>query len=149
MKRKNLYNPKRKPAPPPQTQQRRDELCELARRVQYDGNPEHKRNPGDFGLTPPSCPKRDKSLCDAVNIFQKSVAENLLKEGLQRGLVSTATDNGWPQNVWVLTPNGEPLEAQLGNKIQGIYHGYPLLENDALHDFIVEIWNNYGLHPCT
>jgi len=31
----------------------------LVPRVSYGGNPEHKRNPGDFGLTPPSQPRQD------------------------------------------------------------------------------------------
>jgi len=39
-------------------------LAELAQRVNYGGNPEHKKNPGDFGLTPPADPRPGKSLCD-------------------------------------------------------------------------------------
>ena len=44
---------------------------ELAGQVRYGGNPEHKKNPGDFGLTPPSSPRSAKSLCDSVSIFKK------------------------------------------------------------------------------
>ena len=42
---------------------------ELAEQVRYGGDPEHKRNPGDFGLTPPNGPRQRKSLCEAVGIF--------------------------------------------------------------------------------
>jgi hypothetical protein len=45
---------------------------ELLRCARYGGNPEHKRNPGDFGLIPPSNPKPDKSLCDEAGIFSQS-----------------------------------------------------------------------------
>jgi len=61
--------------------------------VTYGGNPEHKRNPGDFGLTPAASPRRDKTLCDGVNIFQRAVALKLLREGVRRGLVSEQTRN--------------------------------------------------------
>lgn len=30
--------------------------------ARYEGSPHHKRNPGDFGLTPPSAPRLDKTL---------------------------------------------------------------------------------------
>jgi hypothetical protein len=31
-------------------------LDDLSKKVSYGGNPEHKKNPGDFGLTPPASP---------------------------------------------------------------------------------------------
>ena len=51
----------------------------LADAVQYGGNPEHKRNPGDFGLTPPASPRPDKTLCDTVELFERSEALRLLR----------------------------------------------------------------------
>ena len=56
MKRRNgTYNTKRQLAdlrhwPPLRLEQ-------LGQRLNYGGNPEHKRNPGDFGLTPPAVPE--------------------------------------------------------------------------------------------
>ena len=38
------------------------DLESLSGRVSYVGNPAHKRNPGDFGLTPPAAPSGDKTL---------------------------------------------------------------------------------------
>ena len=52
----------------------RGQLSALAERVSYGGNPEHKKNPGDFGLTPPSGARRGKALCDELQIFAKEVA---------------------------------------------------------------------------
>ena len=95
----------------------------MADQARYGGNPEHKRTPGDFGLTPPSLPRQGKTLCDSVRIFARDAAASLLKEGLRRGLVSVQERGGWPQNVWAVTPDGVPLEAQ--REGDGIYHGYP------------------------
>ena len=46
------FNPKRRIASSGHASQ--VALDALAQRVRYGGNPEHKRNPGDFGLTPPA-----------------------------------------------------------------------------------------------
>jgi len=105
-------------------------------KARYGGNPEHKRNPGDFGLTPPAGARMGKALCDKVGIFTKNAALELLQEGFRRGLVSRQQRDGWPQNVWIVTSTGEPLEAQLeGN---GIYHGYPMPESDPFRDIVLQ-----------
>jgi hypothetical protein len=101
------------------------DLDRLARSVHYGGNAEHKRNPGDFGLTPPAAPRRDKSLCDAVGVVHRAEALLLLRVGIRRGLISEWNGEGFPKNVWSVTPTGIPLEAQLENSGNGTYHGYP------------------------
>jgi hypothetical protein len=112
----------------------------LAAQVGYGGNPEHKRNPGDFGLTPPSLPRADKPLCDEVGIFRKCDAEQLLREGVRRGLVSRQCRSGFPQNVWAVTTNGKPLEAQLENADTGVYHGYPMPSSDPFSEEVLIRW---------
>ena len=114
---------------------------QLAQRVQYTGNPAHKRNPGDFGLNPPAQPRDDKTLCDDAGIFTKSEAQRLLREGVQRGLISEHTRGEFPQNVWAVTEDGCPLEAELENRTQGAYHGYPVPGNDPFRERILERWN--------
>jgi hypothetical protein len=96
--------------------------------VSYGGNPEHKRNPGDFGLNPPIAPRRGKTLCDDAGISRRQVAENLLRAGITRGLISALRVNGWPKNVWAVTEDGIPLEAQLENQGNG---RLPWLSNAA------------------
>jgi hypothetical protein len=55
--------------------------------VRYAGNPEHKRNPRDFGLTPPLRPRPDKTLCDDVAVTTRSQAlARLVAEHLRAGL---------------------------------------------------------------
>ncbi len=106
--------------------------------VRYTGNPEHKRNPGDFGLTPPSIPRPGKTLCDEVEVYSRTEALALLMAGLQRGMFSAQERDGWPQNVWAVTEKGDPVEAQLEGS--GTYHGYPMAEADPFRAKVLEAW---------
>ena len=119
-----------------------ENLADLAEEVLYTGNSAHKRNPGDFGLTPPAGPRGDKTLCDSVGIFSKAIAMRLLKAGIARGLVSEQIRGKFPQNVWAVDENGNPHEAQLENRSQGTYHGYPLAWNDPFRDAVLTFWRN-------
>lgn len=140
MKPRRTFNPKRKIQPEPSNRNIVDDLNALADRVSYGGNPEHKRNPGDFDLQPPSYPRQGKTLCDEVDIFKRSDALNLLRKGFRRGLVSDQRRNGWPQNVWAVASNGVPVEAMLENNTIGRYHGYPMLEGNPLSDEVKRRW---------
>ncbi|MCB1130054.1 MAG: hypothetical protein KDN05_02930 [Verrucomicrobiae bacterium] len=115
-------------------------LVRLAGRLDYGGNPAHKRNPGDFGLTPPAQPRDDKSHCDTVLIFNRSEALRLLKKGVEKGMISEWDGTGFPKNIWSMTSSGYPLEAQLENSGKGTYHGYPLDENDDFRDAVIAKW---------
>lgn len=139
MKRRNdKFNPKRK--------MRNWEDCdlqnlaELASKVKYGGNPEHKMNPGDFKLTPPSSPRAGKSLCDSVKIFTRGEALDLLRKGIKIGLVSDRIVGLWPKNVWCVMDDGTPLEAQIDSPDQGSYHGYPMQETDPFCEEVIEQW---------
>ncbi|BBL73894.1 hypothetical protein [Methylomagnum ishizawai] len=123
----------------PLDEQTLNRLKQLAEVVRYGGNPEHKRNPGDFGLNPPSNPRQAKTLCDEVEVFKRTQALTLLRKGLRRGLVSVQERNGWPQNIWAVA-KGRALQAMLENAEQGAYHGYPLQEDDPLADEIIKRW---------
>ena len=138
MQRRKSYNPKRAFRPPPTSPAERVALTELAKRVTYGGNPEHKRNPGDFGLTPPSQPRKAKSLCDDAQVLRRADALNLLQQGLSSGLVSDRDVGGWPKNVWAVTVGGVPVEAQ--REGDGIYHGYPMPEGDPFRDEVLSRW---------
>lgn len=137
-KARQRFNRKRQIADPPPPAEERTALAE---RVGYGGNPEHKRNPGDFDLIPPSAPRADKTLCDAVNIITRAAALAALREGVRRGLVSRRRRGDFPQNVWSVTADGIPLEAQLENRETGTYHGYPLPEHDEFRATVLRAWN--------
>ena len=140
MKPRRTVNPKRKLRPVPQSAEALAELQALGANASYGGNPEHKRNPGDFGLDPAAQPRQGKSLCDRAQVSSREVALGLIKDGLRRGLVSVQVRNGWPQNVWAVAPNGVSVEGMLENAETGAYHGYPMLPIDPLIDDVVGRW---------
>jgi hypothetical protein len=112
----------------------------LCKRIRYGGNPEHKRNQGDFGLAPLSArPRADKTRCDPTGILTKSVALSLLRAGARKGLISRQQRGHFPQNIWSVK-DGIVLEAQLENQATGAYHGYPLPKDDDLGDILLEEW---------
>lgn len=136
MKRRTAYNPKRQMRGSLDSQR----VEWLIARISYGGNPEHKRNPGDFGLTPPAIPRADKTLCDAVDIFSRNIALRYLHDGIRKGLVSVQTRGDFPQNIWAVTDSGIPLEAQLENSVLGAYHGYPMPETDPFREEVLQRW---------
>ena len=119
----------------------RGALGAFAQGVRYGGNPGHKKNPGDFGLTPPSGARLGACLCDDANIASNAEALRYLQEGLRRGFVSERRCGDWPQNVWAVSDAGWPLEAQLKNRGTGTYHGDPLCEADPLREEILRRWS--------
>lgn len=136
MKRYQKFNSKRRLANAEQLSP--DERKKLAENVTYTGNPEHKRSPGDFGLTPPAQPRRGKTLCDGASIFRRSDALHYLRDGLERGAVSEKFIDGWPKIVWAVTEDGTPLEAQRDGK--GSYHGYPMPPEDPMAAEVKRFW---------
>lgn len=137
MNKRKGYNPKRRFA---LAEQWPEEKCKaMAAMVGYGGNPEHKSRPSDYQLTPPANPRPGKTLCDAVGELSKARAEELLRAGLLRGMVSVQERGGWPQNIWSVS-DGEPYESQLENKGQGIYHGYPMPKDDDFRNLVLAEW---------
>jgi hypothetical protein len=138
MHRRRAFNPKRRVCDEIEARTRLEALNDAGAVPSYGRNPEHKRNPGDFGLDPPSSPRLGKTLCDAVRIYTRAKARALLLAGLSRGLFSVQSRGLWPQNVWVVTDEGEPLEAQLES--DGRYHGYPMPEGDPFREEVLARW---------
>ena len=65
---------------------------------------------------------------------------SLLQAGIRCGLVSELRYTGYPQNVWAVSAEGVPLEAQLENSANGTYHGYPMPEADPFRDIVAARW---------
>jgi hypothetical protein len=107
----------------------------------YEGIAYHKRNPGDFGLTPPAAPRPDKTLCDEADVIRRAVANALLARAIDGGLVSEGTSApGFPKQLWVVAENGQVFEAMYGGSRTGLYHGYPIRREDPFFDEVVNAW---------
>lgn len=134
------FNPKRTILSTPEYIRLKGELKEKSKKLQYDGKPEHKLNPGDFNLKPPACGRIDKSLCDLVKIFTYREALRLLREGFSKGLIDTRSYKDWPRHIWAVMDDEMVLEAKPSMPGTGIYHGYPLPQSDPLFDEVIAKW---------
>lgn len=114
---------------------------QLAEEARYGGNPEHKRNPGDFALNPPcgAGSRPNKSFCDDAGIVSRRDALKHLRSGLANGMISDRFVGKWPKNVYAVTDDGIPLEAQLEQRETGTYHGYRM-SNDPLSEEVLNEW---------
>ena len=115
----------------------------LRANIRYGGNPEHKGDPGEYRLNPPTAPRLDKTLCDPTDVRTPRQALNILKTGIDRGLVSEQKRGEFPQNIWSVIEMPDEvyvIEAQLENQTGGAYHAYPLDRLDPFRDFVLERW---------
>lgn len=71
MRRRKSFNPKRRICGENGARARLQKFAAANLSPRYSGNPEHKRNPGDFGLEPPSSPRLGKS-CHRPNVLGPS-----------------------------------------------------------------------------
>lgn len=145
--RQRKFNPKRRLLSHQEAEGLALRLARLADRVRYTGNPEHKRNPGDFGLNPPAGARPGKSICDDAAIDSRRTALRLLREGLRCALVSDRFVGEWPRNVWSVSDEGIPLESQ--HERDGCYHGYPMPVEDPFRRAVLERWQSAGPYSPT
>ncbi len=97
-----------------------DSLMHLAEQVEYHGSGEHKSHPSPAG--PPAL-RTDATPCDPA-IDWVDIG-NALAEGVRRGCVSEATEQGFPKYVWAWL-DGDLYEARHLNGFAGKYKGYRL-----------------------
>lgn len=112
---------------------------QLAARVQYAGSGHHKRNPADYNLERTN-PRPTKSLCDAVKPVSLAEAQQLLREGILKGMVSAIGADGFPKYVWSVSIDGVVYEAKTHPNTPGRYHGYPLEGEDNMRSYVTNIW---------
>jgi hypothetical protein len=55
-------------------------------------------------------------------------------------MVSRLLQDGLPKYVWSVSDAGEVFEAKTHPDIAGIYHGYPLEEQDDMHAHVLKTW---------
>jgi hypothetical protein len=111
----------------------------LLAKARYQGSPHHKKSPSNFGLIPPTSPRRDKTLCDEAGVSDRATAEALFEKALEQGLVSEQkSGEGYPKQLWVVADDGRVFELMYGSN--GCYHGYPLRKSDPFAEEVRERW---------
>ncbi len=105
-------------------------VATLAARASYDHSCYHRHN--TTGWRP------DKSKCPPEVDAER--AEALLMEGIGRSMFSAEWRGDLPQNVWAVDEDGLLYEAQLTNREQGQYHGYPVATGDRFAEYLRAQW---------
>ena len=115
------------------------QFAELAR---YCGNPYHLRKPQAKGF-PASARGPNKSPCDGNILLKRPEANQLLREGISRSMISKKLlkfppNYVLPKYVWAVKGK-HVFEAKL-SKGTPKYHGYELLENDSQREYVMKVW---------
>lgn len=112
-------------------------LVRIASRARYEGSSEHKSHPSPAGQ--PRL-RSDATPCDPDILWAD--INSALAEGIRRGCISEATEQGFPRCVWGWL--GDDLyEARHLNGLAGGYKGYRLEPPDYPRDPD----NRLGLRP--
>lgn len=102
--------------------------------VKYGAYSKHKFNPSAYKLTPYAGMDVERTYCDAHAHFGKkdfSRIPDLLIRGVMLGLWSEQKDGAFPCLLWTIDESGWIFELRITNADQALYHGYPLLPEDA------------------
>lgn len=108
--------------------------------VRYIGSGHHKRNPADYHFDRAN-PRPTKSLCDANRVITLVEAQDLIKSGISKKMFSSFQEDGLPKYIWSVSDVGEVFEAKTHPNTLGMYHGYPLEDEDDMSDYISKIWS--------
>jgi hypothetical protein len=117
-----------------------DQRKELARQAVYTGSGYHKLRPAVYNFGPTGSPRPTKSVCDGIRVVPKDEAQQLLTNGIMKGMISEPPEQGLPTYVWSVDGQGEVYEAKTHSNNQGQYHGYRLEESDAMRHEILKTW---------
>lgn len=120
-----------------------NELRALLNQATYAPSPLHKKHPGDFDLQEPPDPRPTKTLCDHdADVSTKTESRRLFKLAIERGLVSEATVDDYPKQIWVYDAERDQVfEGMYSRTPKGCYHGYPIRKSDVLFKQIRKRWS--------
>lgn len=108
---------------------------ELLGKADYVAYSKHKKHPDAYALKPYEGPHEDPTFCDEHAGFgphDMQRAKSLLERGINAGLFGKTLKKGDPGLLWTVDDNGWIYEAQITNPGYGVYHGYPVLPNEAI-----------------
>lgn len=89
-------------------------------------------------MIPPVNPRAHKSLCDGVRVVLREEAEQLLRQGVLRGMFSDFLEGQAPKYIWSVSADGLVFEAKIG---LGGYHGYRLEPTDQMSKVVLREWS--------
>jgi hypothetical protein len=115
-------------------------LADLAERASFEAYSKHKLWPRPFGLQPFTGEREDATFCDGHAQFgpdDTQLAPDLLRRGILAGLVGHNCSQGDPTLLWTVDNNGWIYEMRLTVPSRAIYHGYPVLQTEAIARMVI------------
>lgn len=112
----------------------------LKSRIRYEGSGHHKKHPADYGFERAN-PIPTKTLCDEFRPLRLAEAKALLFSGIDKGMVSKTGNDDIPNYIWSVSETGEVFEAKTHRSTPGVYHGYPLKDNDDMKPVVLKVWS--------
>ncbi|MCY4259243.1 MAG: hypothetical protein OXC91_03125 [Rhodobacteraceae bacterium] len=97
----------------------------------------------DFGFTPPTSPRPDKSLCDGTGPVSRTQAQRLFRKGIDRAMISRCRIGNYPKFIWAVDEerSNRVYEAKL-DKNSNRYHGYELGNDEVtMRTYVIDAWN--------
>lgn len=117
-------------------------LGRLMDSVNYRGSEKHKRDPLAFDLElSPGVKKGDATLCDGHAGFTPAkirTIPRLVRRGLRAGLV------GYGNLIWTVGDDGWIFEGRPTNVVTSEYHGYPVLEWEAIARLVYKRFSEWA-----
>lgn len=111
----------------------------LLDKASYVGSGHHKRNPADYEFRV-THPRPTKTLCDVTVVITRQQATAWMVAGIKRGMFSEPSAEGMPKYIWAVSPEGEAYEAKTHKNTPWEYHGYPLVREDVMREYILSVW---------
>ena len=139
MPKRQGNNPKRRIVPRHEIDS--NVLNRLLDEAHYTGSALHKRSAADYGFNPPASPRPSKSLCDGTGrTVRLDEATALFRAGLERGMISSTGEDGFPKCVWAVDAEGRAYESKREQGSRN-YHGYELgQDDDGMRRLVLKEW---------
>jgi hypothetical protein len=141
-------NDKRRLHPAPD----RATLFRLSEQACYRGIAKHKANPTEFGLAISPIRRGDATLCDEHAAFDRLAVAGipqLLRRGIEAGLIGKTADRGVPTIIWTISGTGWIFEVRLTNVAVFEYHGYPVRPTEAIAEHVYVRFRDWAAEEGT
>jgi len=122
-------------------------LAELAARVRYEGWSKHKLVPRAFGMEPYASAAQDQTYCDGHANFRPNdmaLVLGWIQRGTLAGLIGANDAKSDPSIIWAVSDDGWIYEARITIPTQALYHGYPVLPNEAIAKAVLERYEEWA-----
>ena len=123
-------------------------LNNFAARVRYEGWSKHKFVPRTFGMEPYIGPSVDRTYCDAHANFRPAdlvLIPGWIQRGIMAALIGANDAKGDPSIIWAVSDDGWIYEGRITVPTKALYHGYPVLPNEAIAKSVLERYEGWAL----